>query len=235
MKATALVLFGKVPLPGRVKTRLASSIGPDNAALLSESFLRDASRGCAFLAASRPAGAIAPVLAAEPPRHPFWDGVFPAPWRIEPQGEGDLGRRLARAFEREFDRYERVAVLGSDHPALPLPDLGRFLDSPNAIWPTRDGGYAALILERGTRAAVLFENMEWSTPSVLARTLERARRNSIDLQIFPETYDIDREADLETLARDLERRDSEDPGFPRATWETLGALRPRGAGARETR
>lgn len=234
MKPTALVLFGKVPLPGRVKTRLAGSIGPENAALLSESFLRDASRGCASLAAGRSPGEFAPVLAAEPPHHPFWAGAFPAPWRIEPQGEGDLGRRLARAFEREFERYERVAVLGSDHPALPLAELGRFLDSPSAIWPTRDGGYAALILERRPGVAGLFENVGWSTPSVLEQTLERARRNSIELEIFPETYDIDREADLETLARDLEERDPAEPGFPRATWEALGALRPRRAGARAT-
>jgi rSAM/selenodomain-associated transferase 1 len=235
LKATALVLFGKVPLPGRVKTRLASSIGPENAALLSESFLRDASRGCASLAAGRSPGQVAPVLAADPPHDPFWAGAFPPPWRIEPQGEGDLGRRLARAFEREFQKYERVAVLGSDHPGLPLSEFGRFLDSPNAIWPTRDGGYAALILERTSGAARLFENVEWSTPAVLDQTLERARRSSIELEIFPETYDVDREDDLETLARDLEERDPAAPGFPRATWEALSALRPRRAGARRTK
>jgi hypothetical protein len=104
----------------------------------------------------------------------------------------------------------------------------------NAIWPTRDGGYAALILERSPSAAGLFENVEWSTPSVLEQTLERARRNSIELEIFPETYDVDREEDLETLVRDLEERDPRDPGFPRATWEALGALRPRRAAVRTT-
>jgi len=226
LKPAALVLFGKVPLPGRVKTRLAGVIGPENAAALSESFLRDASRCCAALASARPAGEIVPVLAADPQSHPFWSEVFPAPWRIEAQGEGDLGRRLGRAFEREFQRHERVAVLGSDHPALPRTALDRFLESSNAILPTRDGGFAALILARRTGTAALFEQMEWSTPTVFEQTLARARRASIELEIFPETYDIDREADLDFLARDLGERDPRDPDFPRATWEALRAVRP---------
>jgi len=223
LNPVALVLFGKVPLPGRVKTRLGRAIGRENAALLSESFLRDASR--TFVALASPGG-LSPVLAADPAPHPFWTDAFPHPWRIEPQGEGDLGRRLARAFEREFGGHERVAVLGSDHPALPADALRRFLESSDAIWPTRDGGYAALILGRRPGVTALFEGIEWSTDAVFEQTVDRARRAGIALEVFPETYDVDRESDLELLARDLEGRDPADPGFPRATWEALGSVWP---------
>jgi uncharacterized protein len=223
LKPTALVLFGKVPLPGRVKTRLAGAVGPKIAAALSESFLRDAARGSTALAM---AGNVVPVLAGDPAPHPFWDELFPPPWRIETQGEGDLGRRLASAFEREFERFERVAVVGADHPALKRMELERFLESSNAIWPTRDGGYAALLLTRCAGADSLFDGVAWSTGRVFEQTLVRAQRASIALEIFPETYDVDREEDLEFLARDLQSRDPLDPDFPRETWATLRRFQP---------
>ena len=226
MKSIGLVLFGKVPLAGSVKTRLARAIGPENAALLSESFLRDASRAFAALATERAPGELSPVLAGDPAPHPFWTDAFPPPWRIEPQGDGDLGARLARAFERELGRHDRVAVVGSDHPALPGDTLKRFLESSGAIWPTRDGGYAALIVGRRAGVAALFEEIDWSTGVVFEQTADRARRAGIDLEVFPETYDVDRESDLELLSRDLESRDPAAPDFPRATWNALGSVRP---------
>ncbi|MGH9443019.1 MAG: TIGR04282 family arsenosugar biosynthesis glycosyltransferase [Thermoanaerobaculia bacterium] len=225
MTPAALVLFGKIPVPGRVKTRLAKSIGPKHAAALSECFLRDTVRACTALAAAGIAGGIDPVLAADPAPHPFWDGLVSSPWRVEAQGEGDLGRRIARVFDREFVSRERVAVLGSDHPALPWSRLGAFLASSNAIWPTRDGGFAALILTRRGEIEPLFDGIEWSTPSVFEQTLDRAKKASIELEIFPETYDVDREEDLEVLARDLEGRDSATPDFPRETWRALRTFR----------
>ena len=225
MKPAALVLFGKVPLPGSVKTRLARRIGPDAAAALSEAFLRDAARGYSALAAARPFGEISLVLAGDPLPHPFWSGVFPDPWRLEPQGEGDLGLRLAAAFRREFRRFERVAVLGADHPALPRAELERFLGSSDAIWPAHDGGYAALLLTRRGSVEELFRGISWSTGSVCAETIERARSVSLSLEVFPETYDVDREEDLRILAEDLAKRDAADPAFPRDTWKTLRLLR----------
>jgi rSAM/selenodomain-associated transferase 1 len=224
LKTTALVLFGKVPLPGRVKTRLASTIGTASAAALSEAFLRDASRGLLEISRGFPEGEVSTVLAADPVPHPFWVEVFAPPWRIEAQGEGDLGRRLDAAFGREFERHEKVAVLGADHPALPGGMLRRFLQSSDAIWPTRDGGYAGLLLSRRSSVAALFEGMEWSTPTVCRETIERARRASIDLEVFPETEDVDRDEDLGRLAADLAGRDRGDRDFPRFTWEALHRL-----------
>ena len=230
MIPAALVLFGKVPLPGRVKTRLAAAIGEQNAARLSEAFLGDFARILAGLAAKR--GRLDLIVAGDPFPHAFWSARFPAPWRAEPQNEGDLGRRLGAAVRREFSRFERVAVLGADHPGLPHGDLERFLEAPNAIWPTRDGGYAALSLTRSPGALSVFDEIPWSTPAVFRRTLERARAAAISMEVFPETDDVDHPEDLERLAADLETRDRESPLFPRETWERLEAIRSESRAAR---
>jgi rSAM/selenodomain-associated transferase 1 len=225
---SSLLLFAKLPVAGRVKTRLARAIGADAAAALAEAFLRDASDRW------RAVPGFAPVVAADAPEDPFWTAVFPPPWRIEAQGEGDLGSRLARAFAREFVRSRRVAVLGADHPGLPSAEVGDFLREENAVWPARDGGYAALVLSKeagerlasgGAPAACLFEGIAWSTSRVLAQTLDRAASRGVVLTRFPETGDVDEPADLGVLARELGARDPSLPGFPSRTWEALRAIR----------
>jgi len=225
---TALLLFAKLPVPGRVKTRLARVIGTEAAAALAEAFLRDAADrwgavpGCS------------PVVAADLPADRFWKSVFPPPWRIEAQGEGDLGARLARAFGREFARFRRVVALGADHPALPAAEVASFLREENAVWPARDGGYAAISVSRsagarlaanGTPAAFLFEGIAWSTPLVLGQTLERAAGRGIAFTRMTETGDVDEPGDLGALARELAARDPSSPGFPARTWSVLRAIR----------
>lgn len=218
MIRTALLLFGKVPRPGQVKTRLARSIGDEAAAALAEAFLRDASRNYARIAGCDP------VVAAESASDEFWAREFPPPWRVEDQGDGDLGERLERAFRREFASYERVAAVGADHPDLASGELSKFVSEKNAVWPTRDGGYAAIVLSRSSRAPELFRDIEWSTASVLSRTLERARERGIDLALAPETADVDVEADLEGLCGRLSQRDPAEADFPARTWRELSRL-----------
>jgi len=223
-----LLLFAKLPVPGRVKTRLARAIGADAAAALAEAFLRDAAERWSAVPG------FAPVVVADAPEDPFWAAVFPPPWRIEAQGDGDLGSRLARAFARGFARSRRVAVLGADHPDLQPAEVGAFLREEDAVWPARDGGYAALVLSKeagerlasgGAPAAHLFEGIAWSTPRVLAQTLDRAASRGVLLTRFPETGDVDEPEDLAVLARELGARDPSSPGFPSRTWEALRAIR----------
>jgi len=214
----ALLLFGKRPAPGRVKTRLARALGDESAAALAAAFLRDASRRYAAVPGT------VPVLAADEPSDPFWPETFRPPWRIEDQGDGDLGERLHRAFERELGAYPRAAAIGSDHPALPSHELERFLGEENAVWPTRDGGYAAILLSRAASPARLFEAIDWSTDRVLDQTLARAKESGLRLTRWAPTDDVDEEADVDRLARELAARDAAAPDFPRDTWTTLRRL-----------
>jgi uncharacterized protein len=217
----ALLLFGKRPEPGRVKTRLARKIGDGAAARLADAFLRDAAARYAAIPG------VVPVVAADPdPGDPYWKERFPEPWRLEPQGEGDLGARLARAFARELELHSRVAAVGSDHPGLPSGALERFLEEDNAVWPTRDGGYAAIILSRCPGALSVFHGIDWSTDRVLAQTLERARELAMALARYPVTSDVDEPTDLDALFEDLKGRRPGSPGFPRHSWGVLREIQP---------
>lgn len=191
-----LLVFVREPEAGRVKTRLAAAIG-DAAALrvyrrLAEHTLRAAraltAEGVEVRVHYAPADAGAAVRA--------WLGSGPA---YLPQAEGDLGVRMGDAFARAFAAgAERVVIVGSDLPELSAPLLRRafeLLDGTAAvIGPARDGGYYLLGLRR--MVGGIFDGIEWSTPGVLAATLQRLRAAGVDPAMLPALADVDTVDDL---------------------------------------
>jgi rSAM/selenodomain-associated transferase 1 len=194
----ALVVVAKAPLPGVAKTRLAAAgIGEVRAAALAKAFLRDTLEHCSRLRAER-------FLAYDPASaHELFRAFDPAA-RLLPQGEGDLGARLARIVRAVFDAgAARALVLGADVPHLQPRWLeGAFerLEGAGAVLgPAEDGGYWLI----GVRAPcdALFREIPWSTPAVASTTRERAREAGLELALAERTFDVDREPDLERLRR----------------------------------
>lgn len=130
------------------------------------------------------------------------------------QGGGDLGRRMQRALERLLSRpgTERAFLLGTDSPDLPvsiLRDACRALTSaPAVLAPATDGGFTLVGLRRETlpiwRALSLFEQVPWSEPSTLARTIERFMAIGIVPTILTPWWDVDEPEDLTALRLRLE-------------------------------
>lgn len=191
-----LLVFVRAPEPGRVKTRLAAAIG-DRAALrvyrrLAEHTLaqaRDlAADGVQLRVHYAPPGAGDEVRA--------WLGEGPA---YLPQAEGDLGTRMRKAFARAFaDGADQVVIVGSDLPEVSAPLLRRafeLLDGCAAVLgPARDGGYWLLGMRR--MIGGVFDGIEWSTPGVLAATLDRLRAADADPALLDTLADVDEVQDL---------------------------------------
>jgi hypothetical protein len=141
-------------------------------------------------------------LCADPaPEHPDWQGLLPQV-RLERQGAGDLGERLARAAERVIGQGQRVIFIGTDCPALTeqrLRQACRELESHDAvIHPTLDGGYALLGLRSYDPS--IFEGIEWSTSSVARATMARIAALAWSLHIGETLQDIDEPEDLPALS-----------------------------------
>jgi rSAM/selenodomain-associated transferase 1 len=114
------------------------------------------------------------------------------------QCPGDLGERMADAFQRAFAAGgKRVIIIGSDCPELRaeiLEEAFAALDIRDAIiGPTYDGGYYML----GTSRFIpeLFQGIAWSTPAVLEQTFGVLDQLQLDYGVFPTLSDIDTEAD----------------------------------------
>ena len=188
---SCVVVFGREPIPGRVKTRLAAGVGEEAAALIYAELLAHA----LGVAASVEADVV--LALAEPPARSFRPPLEVA---IEVQCSGDLGRRLSATFERRFaEGYRRVAVIGSDCPSLAPRHLDGALmalaERPVVLGPAADGGYWLV----GARPplAEMFTDIPWSTDGVLRATRARLRRLGLDWLELEELADLDTEADLE--------------------------------------
>jgi rSAM/selenodomain-associated transferase 1 len=118
---------------------------------------------------------------------------------LRPQRGGDLGEKMAAAFEEAFASGARRAVLiGSDVPWVTretVVEAFRSLEDHDLVLgPARDGGYYLVALER--QRPELFEGIAWSTPSVLASTVERAGILGLTVRLLDPLRDIDTLQDL---------------------------------------
>lgn len=209
-------MFGRLPEPGRAKTRLIPALGAEGAAALYQAFLDDALRWMPEVddrelwVPDRP-GALETLRDRYPEA------------RIRTQPAGSLGRRLHAAFAAAFaERVDHAVVVGSDHPTLPPDCLRRAFRGLRGahlmLGPTSDGGYYALGLRRYAwpGAAALFEDAPWSTPDLLAWTRRCAARSDLCHAELPSWYDVDRPEDLARMVGDLA------PGS--ATWAVWRAI-----------
>jgi rSAM/selenodomain-associated transferase 1 len=202
-----VVVFAKAPEPGRTKTRLAPALGEEGAARLHRTLARRA-------IATAFAANIGPVVLACAPdvAHPFFEACareFDV--ALEAQGEGDLGERMSRAFER----HAPAVLIGTDCPALTathLREAGRALalGLDAVLAPAEDGGYVLIALARP--APEVFAGIAWGGPDVLAATRTRMGQAELVCTELPLLWDVDRPEDLARL-RERFPRLSEEAGL----------------------
>jgi len=195
-----LLLFVKSPQAGQVKTRLGASIGFAEAAdayrRLTHSVLRSLPPEVSLRVCFAPDDAGPAVEAWLRP-------ALSSPATFHPQGEGDLGERLARAFaEARAAGAERIIVIGSDcidlSPALLRDAFARLATDDAVLGPSTDGGYYLLGLRQD--APSLFRGIAWSTEQVLAQTLAALGELGWSHSLLPPLTDVDTLAEWQAVA-----------------------------------
>ena len=186
MKDT-VVVFARAPRLGAVKRRLAHGIGARAALRFHQATLNQLVRA---LAAER---RFRTVLAVTPDR-------VRLPFRLQqnPQGGGDLGVRMHRAFWR-YPRA-RVAIVGCDIPDAGPEDVRaafRALGRSDAVFgPAADGGYW-LVAMSPRRPSRPFTRVRWSTEHALQDTLANFAHRRVTL--LRTLRDVDTAKDLGCL------------------------------------
>ncbi len=190
MRGTVIV-FAKAPRAGAVKTRLAADIGPARATalfrIMTERTIAEAARGqWRTIVAVDPAAALS-----------GWENLFPPHVTRIPQGGGDLGRRMKRAFASV--KEGPAVIIGADAPGLRAAHLRAAFQAlagaDAAFGPARDGGYWLIGLANRRAAPDLFESVRWSSPNALADTLKTLPPAFKTAMLEP-LSDIDEAADL---------------------------------------
>lgn len=139
--ATALVLFARFPVQGRVKTRLAAATGSEFATRIYNAFLSDIIQRFRDSCDQR----VLAYTPDSPESVQFFQSLAAGNSTLWPQPQGPLGRRLSDCFETHLTRFQRVIVIGSDAPTLP-PELiaeaeESLANSDCVLGPAVDGGY----------------------------------------------------------------------------------------------
>lgn len=211
IRANALVVMAKAPIPGSVKTRLMPVFSALEAAALARALLLDqlehlrALRNTDLYLAFTPPGARRLIRRLAPPQ-----------FEIFPQSGAGLGARMQKVFATLFAKgHKRIVLIGGDLLPVPLRYFTQaftYLDAKKSrfrfdvpqqrvvLGPSLDGGYYLVGLNR--ELPVLFRRMTWSHGQVLAVTLARLRALKLpSLQLSP-WFDIDTPADLKAFTQD---------------------------------
>lgn len=207
-----MILFARAPVPGRVKTRLATEIGATLAARLHAAFVLDTIEklnGFRHFADIE----LATDIPTDAWRELEVTRALQAPGNLELKLLHAIGGGLAAG-------RPQVMILGSDSPTLPPTHIKRLLDSTAdvALGPCEDGGYYAIACRRADPA--MFDGVEWSTDNVLAQTERAALRCGLNVERGDLWYDVDGPEDLARVAAELD--------LPHHTREVLWAARQSG-------
>jgi uncharacterized protein len=192
-----LIVFARLPRRGRVKTRLAATVGEDLALRAYRSLL---DRTLA-LAASVPVQCRELLIAEGDPRpvETAWlDTLRDAGWRVGRQATGGLGERMAGALSAALAQRQLPVLIGCDCPVLEASDVAaafEALGSSDAVFsPTEDGGYALVGIARALPEA--FRSVPWGSATVMAVTRDRLRACGARWFELRTLWDVDVEADL---------------------------------------
>lgn len=193
-----IIVFAKAPVAGLAKTRLIPALGASGAACLAALMLKHA----VSQALVSEVGTVE-VCVTPAPEDPMWSGLLPQhpALRMSSQGHGGLGERMARAAQRALDAGHSVLLMGTDCPDLSAERIreaaASLLTSDAVLVPAFDGGYVLMALNRFD--ASLFQDIAWSTSSVMRVTRSRMDLLGWQPTVFPTLHDIDEPDDLRWL------------------------------------
>ena len=187
LNSRALLLFTKEAELGKVKTRLASSIGAEKALRVYTTLLNYT---FSLLEEYAKRGVSVYIYFAEEPQENI-DHLKFANIRI--QKGVDLGERMQHAFSEVLSQHSSAVILGGDCPELTLDDIESAFQGTEqhhtVIGPSTDGGY--YLLGKHTLIPELFTKKKWSTVSVFNDTIADLNRLNQEYKTLQPKTDID--------------------------------------------
>lgn len=185
-----LLIFIKNPIKGKVKTRIAATTGDDKALKIYLELLRNTRKIATQINATQHL-----FYADFINNNDDWsDTIF----NKQLQVNGDLGIKMATAFQTIFNQNATKCVLiGSDCASL-TPDIinqafTQLDECDFVVGPAIDGGYYLIGMQQ--YSPEIFDNIDWSTEKVLSQTVSIIEEHNKTFALLPTLSDIDYEED----------------------------------------
>ena len=192
----ALMIFAKNLVYGKVKTRLAATLGNDLALSIYKQLLSYTHH----ITFALPFDKIV-FYSDFIEKDDIWEKEN---FQKQIQIGNDLGERIENAFYYAFNEdNDRVVIIGTDcieiTPAIIIKAFGSLKNYDVVIGPAEDGGYYLLGLKKIN--VELFKNISWSTEDVLNQTLSICKKLNLKAFLLPILSDIDNEEDYNRARR----------------------------------
>ena len=188
----ALIIFIKNPALGKVKTRLAKTVGDEKALDIYLQLSEITRKNAQIL---RGVNRVVFYSDFHNPDDEWANDVF----QKHVQSGDDLGERMFNAFVEVLETNENAVIIGSDCPTLTVEILESAFEKLKThdfvIGPSTDGGYYLLGFGKNNLTGFVFKNMDWSTDKVLSTTLLRIKKQTKLVFLLPELTDVDEEKD----------------------------------------
>ena len=186
----ALIIFVRNPELGKVKTRLAATVGDEQALDIYCQLLNHTMEQASEIAADKFVYYHQQIKADD-----IWN--LDDFYKKLQTGEG-LGDKMKAAFDEIFKLgYKKIMVIGSDclqlKSAIINAGFGLLDEHDTVIGPATDGGYYLLGMKKNY--GFLFDDKPWSTESVFDETMKDMRQHNLSTGLLPVLTDVDTKAD----------------------------------------
>jgi hypothetical protein len=190
MSKNLLLIFTRNPALGKVKTRLAKTVGNETALEIYKFLIQKTKEITQNLTCDK-----AVYYSEKVRENDLWDREI---YKKNQQFGEDLGIRMKNAFETSFKNgYQNVVIIGSDLYDLSSQDIEHAFkeleENDVVIGPAEDGGYYLLGMKEPHNN--VFQNKSWGTSSVKEETLNDLKNKKVHL--LKEFNDVDLFEDIE--------------------------------------
>ncbi len=204
MNDRALILFLKKPEKGKVKTRLAQTLGDELVLELYNQFVADILETCGEVDADT-------IIALSFENGQIDEPGFSDEFKCIEQRGKDLGERMYNALMETADLgYKDIVLIGSDIPDIPVGLIQDAFDklhsSDVVLGPSKDGGYYLIGFNRDKLNPAVFDGIIWSTPRVLDSTVEVLKTLGFAWNFLIPWLDIDDLNDLRNYYKNNEHK-----------------------------
>jgi len=198
VKSDLLIIFYRNPELGKVKTRLAATVGDDRALAIYFK-LASYTREVSLNTACDRVVYYSDFIDTE-------DSWLNSHFKKRLQAGASLGDRMKQAFSDSLAAgYERVCIIGTDCPELTAQIINdaftKLRSHEVVIGPVVDGGYYLLGMKK--LHADFFANKAWGTNSVAAKTIVDFENLKLVYYQLPMLTDVDEEKDLPIQLKSL--------------------------------
>ena len=192
MNKRQLLVFTKNPQLGKVKTRLAKSIGEEKALFIFQKLIKKTAQTIGSISVHKSLYYSEFIENGD-----LWDTQVS---EKKIQNGDTLGERMSNAFQDGFEKgFEQIVIIGTDLWDLESSDIDqafKVLETNTAvIGPATDGGYYLLGLSQWMPE--VFKNKIWGTASILNDTMDDFKERKVAL-LKPKN-DVDYYEDLRTF------------------------------------